>query len=76
MEIAEKVKEIIAQQLGVKEDEVVSEADLVDDLGADDLDYVEFVLDFESEFGITIEDEDGEKIKTVGEWITYIEDAK
>lgn len=68
----EKVKEIIAKQLGVKLDEVKPEASFVDDLGADSLDTVELVMAFEEEFKIEIPDEDAEKITKVQSAIDYI----
>jgi len=71
--IEEKVKEIIAEQLGVKKEEIRPESSFVDDLGADSLDTVEIVMALEEEFGIEIPDEDAEKISTVGEAIQYIE---
>jgi len=74
MAVEEKVKSIIAEQLGVKAEEVTPEASFVDDLGADSLDTVELVMAFEEEFGIEIPDEDAEKITTVGEAIKYIDD--
>ena len=64
--VDERVKKIIAEQLGVEEDEVTSEASFVEDLGADSLDTVELVMALEEEFGIEIPDEDAEKILTVG----------
>ena len=74
MAVEEKVKAIIAEQLGVKSEEVINEASFVDDLGADSLDTVELVMAFEEEFGIEIPDEDAEKITSVGEAIKYIEE--
>jgi acyl carrier protein len=74
MAVEEKVKAIIAEQLGVKQEEVTNEASFVDDLGADSLDTVELVMAFEEEFGIEIPDEDAEKITSVGEAIKYIEE--
>jgi len=74
MSVAEKVKSIIAEQLGVKQEEVTEEASFVNDLGADSLDTVELVMALEEEFGIEIPDEDAEKITTVGEAIKYIEE--
>jgi len=74
MAVQEKVKSIIAEQLGVKAEEVTSEASFVDDLGADSLDTVELVMALEEEFGIEIPDEDAEKIATVGDAIKYIEE--
>ncbi len=73
MAVSEKVKSIIAEQLGVKKDEVTDEAKFIDDLGADSLDTVELVMALEEEFGIEIPDEDAEKMGTVGEAIKYIE---
>lgn len=73
MAVSEKVKSIIAEQLGVKKEEVTEEAKFIDDLGADSLDTVELVMALEEEFGIEIPDEDAEKMATVGEAIKYIE---
>lgn len=73
-EIAEKVKAIVADQLGVKADEVKEDAKFIDDLGADSLDTVELVMALEEEFGAEIPDEDAEKLTTVSEAIKYIED--
>lgn len=70
----EKVKAIIAEQLGVKQEEVTPTASFIDDLGADSLDTVELVMALEEEFGIEIPDEDAEKMTTVGDAIKYIED--
>ncbi|HDI11356.1 MAG TPA: acyl carrier protein [Candidatus Acetothermia bacterium] len=71
--IADRVKEIIAEQLMVELDEVTEDATFSDDLGADSLDIVELVMELEDEFGIEIPEEDLEKINTVGEAIAYIE---
>ncbi len=71
--VAEKVKSIIVNKLGVSEDEVKEESSFVEDLGADSLDIVELIMDLEEEFGIEIPDEDAEKIRTVGEAVKYIE---
>ena len=71
---AQKVKQIIAEQLGVKIEEVTDTASFVDDLGADSLDTVELVMALEEEFGIEIPDEDAEKMTSVGESIRYIEE--
>lgn len=68
-----RVKEIIVEELGVETDKVTAEASFVDDLGADSLDTVELVMAFEEEFGIDIPDEDAEKMRTVGDAISYIE---
>ncbi len=72
--IEERVKEIIAEQLGVKKEEIKPESSFVDDLGADSLDTVEIVMALEEEFGIEIPDEDAEKLATFGEAVQYIED--
>lgn len=71
-DVAERVKKIVAEQLGVKE-EVQNEASFVDDLGADSLDTVELVMALEEEFELEIPDEDAEKITTVQQAIDYIE---
>jgi acyl carrier protein len=71
--VAEKVKSIIVDQLGVDEDQVTADASFVEDLGADSLDTVELVMAFEEEFGIEIPDEDAEKITRVKEAVDYIE---
>ena len=68
-----RVREIVAEQLGVDVEEVTSEASFTDDLGADSLDTVELVMALEEEFGIEIPDEDAEKISTVGDAVSYIE---
>ena len=73
MAVAEKVKSIIVEQLGVDEEEVTSDASFVDDLGADSLDTVELVMAFEEEFGLEIRDDDAEKIAGVKDAVTYIE---
>jgi len=72
--VDERVKKIIAEQLGVEEDEVVPEASFVEDLGADSLDTVELVMALEEEFEIEIPDEDAEKILTVGKALDYIKE--
>ena len=74
-DIATRVKEIIVDKLGVDESEVTPEASFTNDLGADSLDTVELIMEFEKEFGITIPDEEAEKITTVGEAIAHIEAA-
>lgn len=73
MAVIEKVREIIAEQLGVKKEEVIDGAKFIDDLGADSLDTVELVMALEEEFGVEIPDDDAEKMVTVGEAIKYIE---
>jgi acyl carrier protein len=71
---ADRVKEIIVEQLGVNPDQVTPEAKFIEDLGADSLDTVELVMAFEEEFGAEIPDEDAEKLQTVGDVIKYIEE--
>ena len=75
MDTYDKVVKVVADQLGVKEEEVKPHAKFVEDLGADSLDTVELVMALEEEFGIEIPDEDAEKAKTVGDVVNYI-DAK
>jgi acyl carrier protein len=74
MVVESKIKTIIAEQLGVKPEEVTPSASFVDDLGADSLDTVELIMALEEEFNIEIPDEDAEKMKTVGDAIKYIEE--
>ena len=69
----EKIKSIVADQLGVDEDQVTEDASFIDDLGADSLDTVELIMAFEEEFDVEIPDEDAQKIKTVKDVIEYIE---
>ena len=71
--IAERVKKIIVDKLGVEESQVTPEASFTNDLGADSLDTVELIMEFEKEFNIIIPDEQADKIKTVGEAIAYLE---
>lgn len=71
--VAEKVKAIIVDKLGVDESEVNTEASFTNDLGADSLDTVELIMEFEKEFNIAIPDDQAEKISTVGEAVSYIE---
>jgi len=75
-QIEAKVKNIIAEQLGVGEDEIKPEASFVEDLGADSLDIVELVMAMEEEFEVEIPDEEAENIKTVGDAINYINSHK
>lgn len=75
-EIAERVKAIIVDKLGAQESEVKPEATFAQDLGADSLDIVELIMEFEKEFNVTIPDTDAEGIATVGDAIAYIEKAK
>ncbi|MCK4508427.1 MAG: acyl carrier protein [Desulfuromonadales bacterium] len=70
--VAERIKQIVAEQLGVEEDQVTTKASFMDDLGADSLDTVELVMALEEEFDIEISDEDAEKIQTVQNAIDYI----
>ena len=75
-EVTERVKAIIVDKLGVSESEVTPEATFTQDLGADSLDTVELIMEFEKEFGIQIPDEKAETIQTVGDAIAYIEEAQ
>ena len=75
-EIESKVKEIISDKLGVDEADVKPEASFTNDLGADSLDTVELIMEFEKSFNITIPDDQAEKIATVGDAIAYIEENK
>jgi acyl carrier protein len=72
-DVAAKVKAIIVDKLGVDEAEVVNSASFTNDLGADSLDTVELIMEFEKEFSVSIPDEDAEKIATVGDAVSYIE---
>jgi len=74
-DIASRVKAIIVDKLGVDETEVVPEASFTNDLGADSLDTVELIMEFEKEFNIQIPDDQAEKIQTVGHAIAYIEEV-
>ncbi|GAB1358308.1 acyl carrier protein [Porphyromonadaceae bacterium] len=74
-DVAAKVKEIIVDKLGREESEVTPEASFTNDLGADSLDTVELIMEFEKQFGITIADDQAEKISTVGDAIAHIEAA-
>ena len=71
-----KIKEVIIDKLGVEESAITKEAHFVDDLGADSLDTVELIMEFEEEFGIEIPDEDAEKITTVANALEYIKKAQ
>lgn len=73
MSVADKVKKIIVDQLGVSEDEVKPEAAFVEDLGADSLDLTELIMAMEEEFGIEIDDDDAQKLLKVQDAISYIE---
>jgi acyl carrier protein len=72
--LEEKVINIVSEQLNVAKDEITLSSNYLDDLKADSLDLVELVMEFEDEFGITVPDEDYEKIRTVGDSITYIKE--
>ena len=74
MAVADRVKSIIVEQLGVDEEEVTLEASFTDDLGADSLDIVELVMAMEEEFDIEIPDDDAEKIQTIGDAIAYLKE--
>lgn len=74
--IAERVKTIVVDKLGVEPEKVTEDANFISDLGADSLDTVELIMDFEKEFGASIPDEEAEKIKTVGDAIAYLENQK
>ena len=73
MSVEQRVIEIVSEQMGVTKDNVGRDTSFVNDLGADSLDIVELVMEFEEEFDITIPDEEAEKIQTVGQAIDYIE---
>lgn len=73
-EIATKVKQIIIDKLGVEESEVTPEASFTNDLGADSLDTVELIMEFEKEFNLSIPDDQAENIATVGQAISYLEE--
>lgn len=75
-EIAEKVKQIIVDKLGVDESEVTHEASFTADLGADSLDTVELIMEFEREFDVTIPDDQAENIQTVGQAIEFLQNQK
>jgi acyl carrier protein len=76
MDVAAKVKQIIAEQLGIDEPDIKPESHFVDDLGADSLDQVELVMALEEEFGIEIPDEEAEKITTVQAAVDYVEENR
>lgn len=73
-DIASRVKEIIVEKLGVEESAVTPEASFTNDLGADSLDTVELIMEFEKAFNITIPDDQAEKIQTVGDAVSYIQE--
>jgi len=74
--IEQKVKEIITKQLGVKIEQITRETSFINDLGADSLDTVELIMEFEDAFDMNIPDEEAEKIRSVGDAIKYIEENK
>lgn len=74
-DIEAKVKAIIVEKLGVDESEVTTEASFTNDLGADSLDTVELIMEFEKEFNVSIPDEQAEKIGTVGQAVSYLEES-
>ena len=76
MSTFDKVKDVIVDKLGVEEDSIKSEAHFVNDLGADSLDTVELIMEFEEEFSIEIPDEDAENITTISSAIKYIDEHK
>jgi acyl carrier protein len=76
MALAEDVRELVIEQLGVSEDEITDEARFIEDLGADSLDTVELVMAFEDKFGVEIPDEDAEKLTTVGAAVKYLLEAQ
>jgi acyl carrier protein len=76
MSVFETVRRIIAEQLGIDEDEITLESSLVDDLGADSLDVVELIMALEEEFSLEIPDEEAEKVSTVGQIVDYINQNK
>lgn len=71
-DLKKKVTDIIVKKLGVEESQITDEANFTKDLGADSLDTVELIMEFEKEFNITIEDSDAEKIQTVGNVVAYL----
>ena len=75
-DVADKIKKIIVEKLGVEENEINEDSSFTNDLGADSLDTVELIMEFEREFDIAIPDEDAEKIATVGDAISYLSGRK
>jgi acyl carrier protein len=71
--VAERVRGIVSKQMGVSNDQITDQTSFVNDLGADSLDTVELVMEFENAFDMNIPDEDAEKIQTIGDAVTYIE---
>jgi acyl carrier protein len=76
MAVDERIKQIIAEQLGVTAEEVTTEASFIDDLGADSLDIVELVMAIEEEYGLEIPDEAAERMQAVGDAIAYVEERQ
>ena len=74
-DVADRVKKIVVEHLGVEEDKVVENASFIDDLGADSLDTVELVMAFEEEFGVEIPDDAAERILTVKDAVSFLEEA-
>ena len=72
-DVESKVKEIIVNKLGVEETQITPSASFINDLGADSLDTVELIMEFEKSFNVTIDDADAEKIQTVGDAVTYLQ---
>ena len=72
--LANKIKEIIVDKLGIEESEITDSASFTNDLGADSLDTVELIMEFEKEFNVSIPDEEAEKIQTVGDAVAYLKD--
>lgn len=72
-DVESRVKEIIINKLGVEESQITPNASFINDLGADSLDTVELIMEFEKAFNLTIDDSDAEKIQTVGDAVTYLE---
>jgi acyl carrier protein len=73
-DMSEKVKDIIEKELGVEREKLTNEASFIEDLGADSLDIVELVMEFEKEFNLDIPDEDAEKLRTVGDAMKYLQE--
>ncbi len=76
MAVEDKIRDLVAEHLGVSMDEVVPEASFIDDLGADSLDIVELVMAIEEEFGLEISDDDAVKIQTIGDAINYVDERQ
>ncbi|MFO7899848.1 MAG: acyl carrier protein [Planctomycetota bacterium] len=74
MSVADKVYEIVAERMGVKQEDLSEQTSFITDLGADSLDQVELIMEFEDGFDLTIPDEDAEKIETIGDAVKYIEE--